>query len=364
MNIANDKIEEVISHFKITGTLLNIKANREGHINSTFISTFEAGGIIKKYTHQRINTHVFKHPFEVMENINAITSHIRKKLIKENCEVTKRCLQVVKTKDNTLLFVDKVGGHWRTYHFIDDVKTFSTIENEEQAKLLGHAVGQFQLYLSDFDGTTLHETIPHFHDMTLRYKQLEKAKKVNFNNRIEMVKEELHFLEVNKERGQRLWQSMERGLLPVRVTHNDTKMNNVLFSLDGKEALCVIDLDTVMPGTILFDTGDMIRTATNRAAEDETDLNKVECDVALHKALIQGYLSKALFLTPSEKELVVESGRNITQIMAVRFLSDYLNGDIYYHIEREDHNIIRARTQIKLIQDMDKKWDILTHIEN
>lgn len=272
-------------------------------------------------------------------------------------------LQVVKTKDNCLLFVDQTGGHWRTYHFIDNVRTFSTIENEKQARLLGDAVGQFQLQLSDFDGTTLHETIPHFHDMALRYEQLEKAKEVNFNNRLVHVKNELEFLASNRERGNILYENMMNGTLPTRVTHNDTKINNILFSLDGQKALCVIDLDTVMPGTILFDTGDMIRTATTTAAEDEINLDKVECDVTLHKALITGYLSKAHFLTSLETELLVESGRNLTQIMAVRFLTDYLNGDVYYYTNRDDHNLIRARNQIKLMQDMDKKWDILTHFE-
>lgn len=363
MTIDNLIVEKAISQFKITGTLINYKANKEGHINSTFISTFDDEGITRKYTHQRINTNVFKHPFEVMENINAVTSHIRKKLIEQKLDVEVRALQVVKTKDNCLLYVDTNGGHWRTYIYVDNVRTFSTIENEEQAYLLGQAVGEFQLQLSDFDGTTLHETIPHFHDMSLRYEQLEKAKEVNCNNRLIHVQDEIEFLLTNKERGEILWQNMEQGILPTRVTHNDTKINNILFSLDGKEALCVIDLDTVMPGTILFDTGDMIRTATTTAAEDEIDLNKVECDVALHKALIKGYLSKALFLTSLEKELVVESGRNLTQIMAVRFLTDYLNGDIYYYTEKEDHNLIRARNQIKLMQDMDKKWNILTHFE-
>lgn len=363
MTIDNLIVEKAISQFQITGTLINYKANKEGHINSTFISTFDDEGIIKKYTHQRINTHVFKNPFEVMENISAVTSHIREKLIEQKLDVEMRALQVVKTKDDSLLYVDENGGHWRTYLYVDNVRTYSTIENTEQAKLLGQAVGEFQLQLSDFDGTTLHETIPHFHDMSFRYKQLEKAKEINFNNRLIHVEDEIEFLNSNKERGEILWNKMEQGLLPTRVTHNDTKINNVLFSLDGNEALCVIDLDTVMPGTILFDTGDMIRTATTTAAEDEIDLNKVECDIALHKALITGYLSKAQFLTTLEKELVVESGRNLTQIMAVRFLTDYLNGDTYYYTEKEDHNLIRARNQIKLMQDMDKKWDILTHFE-
>ncbi len=202
MDISTKTIENVISHFRIAGELIHIQANKEGHINSTFISTFNNHGTIYKYTHQGINTNVFKHPFEVMENIDAVTSHIRQKLLEANVDVNQRCLQVVPTHDNSLLYEDSAGGYWRTYHYIDNVKTYATIKDEEQARLLGEAIGQFQLQLSDFNGTTLHSTIPHFHDMALRYEQLENAIKNNHDNRIIHVGEELSFLQANKQRGQ------------------------------------------------------------------------------------------------------------------------------------------------------------------
>ncbi|NBK23027.1 MAG: aminoglycoside phosphotransferase family protein [Spirochaetia bacterium] len=359
MQSNENKLRKVISQFKIEGTLTHVKANREGHINSTYISSFVHEGNIRKYTHQRINNYVFKKPLEVMENINAVTMHIRSKLVGNYSDVDQRCLRVVQTRDGKLAHIDEEGGYWRTYLYIDHVKTFSTIRDANQAYLLGEAIGNFQLQLSDFDGTTLHETIPHFHDMGLRYQQLEEAVQVNYQNRLGQVGTELAFLRDNRERGLVLWDGMTSGKLPIRVTHNDTKINNVLFKPDGSEALCIIDLDTVMPGTILFDTGDMIRTATTTGEEDATDLSTVTCDEKLHKALIEGYLAKAEFLTDLERSLVVESGRNITQIMAVRFLTDFLNGDKYYSIERERHNLDRARTQIKLMQDMDAKWDLL-----
>ena len=358
MQSDENKLRTVISHFSIEGSLTNIKANREGHINSTYISTFVQDEKIKKYTHQRINNYVFKNPLEVMENIDSVTKHIRTKLIGTYADVDQRCLRVVPTRDGSLMHIDEEGGYWRTYHYIDHVKTFSTIKDASQAYLLGEAIGNFQLQFVDFDGKSLHETIPHFHDMGLRYQQLEEALSVNYQNRLVYVGSELEFLRENKERGLVLWEGMASGKLPIRVTHNDTKINNVLFNPEGTEALCVIDLDTVMPGTILFDTGDMIRTATTTGKEDATDLSTVTCDVELHKALIQGYLSKAEFLTDLERSLVIESGRNITQIMAVRFLTDFLKGDKYYSIERERHNLDRARTQIKLMQDMDAKWDV------
>ena len=361
MQSTENKLRTVIAQFSIEGALSHVKANREGHINSTYISTFVHDGNIKKYTHQRINDYVFKKPLEVMENIDSVTKHIRSKLIGNFTDIDQRCLRVVETRDGSLAHIDEEGGYWRTYHYIDHVKTFSTIEDASQAYLLGEAIGTFQLQLADFDGKSLHETIPHFHDMGLRYQQLEEAIVTNYQNRLGQVGPELAYLQENKERGLILWDGMASGKLPVRVTHNDTKINNVLFKADGSEALCIIDLDTVMPGTILFDTGDMIRTATTTGEEDATDLSTVTCDEKLHKALIQGYLSKATFLTEKERSLVVESGRNITQIMAVRFLTDYLKGDKYYSIDREKHNLDRARTQIKLMRDMDAKWDLLNY---
>jgi hypothetical protein len=359
MQLHETELRLVISHFAIEGSLISLQANHEGHINSTFISTFMERGTIKKYTHQRINSYVFNNPLEVMENIQAVTEHIRSKLIGTFSDMDRRCLRVVKTREGNLVHIDPEGEYWRTYHYIDHVRTFNTITDAGQAYLLGEAIGNFQLQLADFDGESLHETIPRFHDMEFRYQQLEEAIQVNHQDRVAQVGPELAYLKENKERGLVLWDGMKEGRLPTRVTHNDTKINNVLFNADGSGALCIIDLDTVMPGTILFDTGDMIRTASSTGEEDATDLSTVSCDVKLHKALIHGYLSKADFLTYQERALVVESGRNITQIMAVRFLTDFLNGDKYYTIERENHNLDRARTQIRLIQDMDEKWNIL-----
>nr|WP_319473078.1 aminoglycoside phosphotransferase family protein [uncultured Sphaerochaeta sp.] len=360
MQISEHKLRQVINHFAIEGSLTSIEVNKEGHINSTFFTTFTNKGSVQKYTHQRINTLVFKQPEALMENVSLVTSHIRSKLIGHYDNVDQRCLRVIPTRSGANVYVDEDGGYWRTYQFIDYVKTFKTIADAEQAYLLGEAIGNFQLQLSDFDGNLLHETIPHFHDMRLRYEQLEEAIQVNHDDRIQMVGPEVEYLMDSKERGFMLWDKLQEGRLPVRVTHNDTKINNVLFSLDGKEALCIIDLDTVMPGTILFDTGDMIRTATTTAEEDATDLSTVHCDTSLHHALLAGYFSKADFLTPLERSLVVESGRNITQIMAVRFLTDFLNGDRYYHIDRENQNLERARNQIALMQDMDSKWQTLS----
>lgn len=356
-------LSHILAQFQIEGTLISLKSNHEGHINTTLFSTFEEDGKLFKYTHQKINTFVFKDPEALMRNVCLVTGHIRSKLVDLYTDIDRRCLQVVRTRTNDVGYLDADGGYWRTYRFIDGVKTFRTIKNEKQAYLLGEAVGNFQLQLADFDGRMLFETIPHFHDMRTRYEQLEAAIQTNYENRLKLVEPELEFLLDNRERGYILSDALASGKVPLRVTHNDTKMNNVLFSEDGSEALCIIDLDTVMPGSILFDTGDMIRTATITSEEDETDLTKVTCDVKLHRALLDGYFSKATFLTSAERSLVVESGRTITQIMAVRFLTDFLNGDRYYHIDRELQSLDRTRTQVALMRDMDAKWEILTQGE-
>jgi hypothetical protein len=359
---ADKKVMEIIGKFAIDGKLLEIKSNTEGHINSTFISTFKQDKAITQYTHQLVNDVVFTHPEQVMENIQAITSHIRLKLQQQGADqIDKRCLQLIPTKTGTFFMIDADGKLWRTYRYIDGVKTFSVLSDARDAYLLGGAIGTFALQLSDFDGGKLHVTIPNFHDMHVRYEQLDRAIETNNAERLVSVLDEIGFLMENRRRGMLLSDELKNGELPLRVTHNDTKMNNVLFSEQNDEALCVIDLDTVMSGTCLFDTGDMIRTGTCTAKEDERDLSKVHFNFTLFQSLIQGYYEKAKeFLTAKETSLIAESGRNITQIMAVRFLTDYLNGDVYYHIDRPNHNLDRARTQIALIKDMDRQWDAIT----
>jgi aminoglycoside phosphotransferase (APT) family kinase protein len=358
---ANEKVLKILGQFALEGNLIEIKSNTEGHINSTFISTFQKGEEITKYTHQMVNDVVFPHPQEVMENIQAVTSHIRTKLVQQGADrIDKRCLQLIPTKNGLFFTKDDEGKLWRTYRYIDGVRTFSVLKDTNDAYLLGGAIGTFALQLSDFDGEKLHVTIADFHDMGVRYRQLETAMRDNKAKRLGLVTEELEFLKENQKRGMVLTDELKKGNLPVRVTHNDTKMNNVLFDEVTGEAMCVIDLDTVMSGTCLFDTGDMIRTGTCTAAEDEQDLSKVQFDSTLFRALIQGYFEKAKgFLTEKERSLIAESGRNITQIMAVRFLTDYLNGDVYYHIDRPNHNLDRARNQIALIKDMDRQWKII-----
>ncbi len=375
----NDKDKaEIFKQFAVYGDLQSFQAFGKGHINNTYLSVWNQAGTQVRYTHQRINKHVFKKPAEVVENIRHITEHIAAKLaadtdIKVNADVrflvedtisaSRRVLTIVPTKDGRFFYVDRDGEYWRTYLFIEKASTFEQMDSPALAHKVGAAVGIFQQQLSDYSGPPLYETIPDFHNMHSRYEQLDRAVALNTAGRLETVREELAFLEENRARGMILSDGLANGALKRGITHNDTKLNNILFDDATGEAICLIDLDTVMPGTVLFDTGDLIRTAANTACEDENDLSKVHFDCAIFKALIDGYLGTAGgCLTAYEKSLIAESGRTLTQIMAVRFLTDYLNGDIYYKTTRPTHNLDRARTQIALIKSMDNQWERLQRI--
>lgn len=372
---------EIFKRFAIYGDLVSFKSFGGGHINGTYLSVWNQAGTQVRYTHQRINRRVFQNPAAVIENIRRITEHIAAKLIAEAepaaaiatqptpqpgtaaVPVSRQALTLIPAKDGRFFYLDPAGEYWRTYLFIEDAVTYERMESPALARKAGAAIGAFQRQLSDYRGPALHETIPDFHNMHSRYDQLDHAVAHDVAGRLAEVRAELAFLEANRARGMILSDGLARGTLPRGITHNDTKLNNILFDAATGNALCIIDLDTVMPGTVLFDTGDLIRTAANTACEDEPDLSKVRFDTSLFAALIDGYLSTASsFLTPAEKSLIAESGRVLTQIMAVRFLTDYLNGDRYYKISRPTHNLDRARSQIALIRSMDSQWDRILHI--
>ena len=359
-------VKDVFSRFALYGDLESFKSFGKGHINNTFLSTWNQAGTKVRYTHQHINKNVFKEPEKVIENIRAVTHHIYEKarLQKDNpFGASRRTLTLVPAKDGLFYYKDDEGEYWRTYLFIENASTFELMDNPVLAYKVGCAVGTFQKQLSDYAGPPLHETIPAFHNMKSRYAQLDTAASDDKAGRLDSVRDEFEFLQKNRSRGMILTDGLESGKLKKGITHNDTKLNNVLFDDATGEAICLIDLDTVMPGTVLFDTGDLIRTATNTGAEDERDLSKVGFNADVFRALIDGYTEKAAdFLTDYEKSLIAESGRILTQIMAVRFLTDYLNGDVYYKIERPSHNLDRARTQIKLMQSMDNQWALIQNI--
>lgn len=359
---------DVSKQFALYGDLQSFKAFGGGHINNTYLSVWNQAGTQVRYTHQRINKSIFKQPEQVIANIRHVTDHIAAKLAAEaangqaesDIPVSRRVLQLAPTRNGQFFHVDPEGEYWRTYFFIEKASTFEVMASTDLAYKVGSAVGRFQRQLSDYAGDPLYETIPDFHNMHSRYAQLDAAVAKDAAGRLACVRTELAFLEENRARGMILSDGLADGSLKQGITHNDTKLNNILFDDATGEAICLIDLDTVMPGTILFDTGDLIRTAANTACEDEQNLTLVRCNRDIFAALIGGYLRAAGgFLTAYEKDLIAESGRALTQIMAVRFLTDYLNGDVYYKISRPAHNLDRARTQIALMQSMDSQWEQL-----
>lgn len=352
-------ITDIVRQFSIYGEFIDASSFGSGHINDTFQSRWSQAGTIVRYTHQRINHRVFVHPDKVMENILRVTSHIAKKNQEAGVpDWSRRSLIVVPARDGKPWVRDDEGNWWRTYLFVEDAHTRDTTASPQEARFLGAGIGLFQKQLADLPSPRLHDTIEGFHNMGKRYLRFYKVLEKDPCARAKNAAAEIDFMQKNEERGSILIRALQEMKIPERICHNDTKMNNILIDNKDSKALCVIDLDTVMPGTSLFDLGDLIRTVTNKAAEDEQDLSKVEFDIDFFENLLEGYLSQALeFLSPQEIPLLAESGRNITQIMALRFLTDYLDGDKYYRTVRPEHNLDRCRTQIALINSMDSKWE-------
>jgi len=355
---------EIAGLFAIYGEFINAGIFGSGHINDTFLSCWNQAGTKTRYIHQRINNQIFIHPDKVMENILRVTNHITNKNREAGVQdLSRHSLTVVHAKDGKPWARDAEGNWWRTYLFIEDSYTKDTASSLEEARFLGEGAGLFQRQLADLTLPRLHDTIPDFHNMEKRYLRFYEALKKDTHKRSKDAAFEIDFLIKNEERGAALDCALREGLIIERICHNDTKMNNILIDNKDSKALCMIDLDTVMPGTSLYDLGDLIRTAANRAAEDETDILKVDFDTGFYKSLLTGYLSQTLvFLTAEEKKLLAESGRNITQIMGLRFLTDFLEGDHYYHTIRPKHNLERCRTQIALIKSMDSKWETIQEI--
>lgn len=335
LSVQENEIRKVAGRFGFHD-VSGISRISAGHINATYrIDTAEGQFIL-----QRINTSVFTEPERMMENISIVTEKIPE-------------LRIIKTEDGRLC--DREGyGVFRMYNFIPDSVSYEYIDSDQLAERMGKALRNFHTVLSGIDASSLSETLPHFHDMAFRFRQFDEALDADRAGRKDSVKEEIRFLTDGKERASIISSLYAEGKLPGRVTHNDTKLSNVLFDRNTGEYITFIDLDTVMPGTLLFDTGDMIRTGCSMAREDEENPENVHFSLSYFNAMKHGYLDGNDMLTPLESSLFAESGRTITFIMALRFLTDYLNGDVYYQTRYSEHNLVRARNQIKLVKEMDE----------
>jgi hypothetical protein len=358
LNLKHD-VRAVAAHFQIPGEFLEAAPYGSGHINDTYCVVFNQGGTRVRYIFQRINHDVFKHPAALMENIQRVTAHLAKKSTGD-ADQARRGLTLIPARDGRpYYYCGESGNHWRAYVFIEQARTFDAVESAPQAFQAAQAFGNFQKRLADLPAPRLHDTIPDFHHTPKRFAALEKAIAADVVNRAKLAGPEIEFA----LRHQAICSVLLDANLPERVTHNDTKLNNVMLDDATGEGICVIDLDTVMPGLALYDFGDMVRTTTSPAKEDERDLSKVMMQFPMFEALARGYLSSAAgFLTPAEKKFLPFSGQLITFEIGIRFLTDFLAGDTYFKVHRDGHNLDRCRTQFKLVESIEQQEEPMNQL--
>jgi hypothetical protein len=349
------QLQEISKKFQIYGEILHAETLKIGHINETYTATYDQGGTRVRYIHQKINRNVFRNPAGVMKNVMRVTTHIRKKLeARQVRDVTRRSLIVIPTRDGKSYFENGGQEVWRTFVFVEGVETYEAVQSPPQAYQAGRAFGEFQNLLVDLPGERLFETIPDFHNTRKRFAALQSAIQEDRFNRAKDAKMEIEFALKREPLVDIILKAMAKGKIPERITHNDTKFNNVMLDVVSGEAMCIVDLDTVMPGCALYDFGDMVRTTTSPTLEDEPDLTKVKMQMPMFKKLAEGYLSTAgEFLTKAEKSYIAFSGKLITFEIGIRFLTDFLSGDTYFRIHRPGHNLDRCRTQFKLVESIE-----------
>lgn len=353
-------MDSIIQQFAIKGEAGEIKPLKIGHINDSFIvENKDANG--DSYFLQKINHHIFKDVEGLQRNIQLVTDHLREKLQQASeTDIDRKVLRLIPTKDNKLFYKDEAGDYWRMYINIRGTKSYDIV-NEELSQKAGKAFGNFQLLLSDISHDELIETIPDFHNMEFRLRQFREAVDNNAAGRVELCRNLIEEIELRAEEmclPQRLFRE---GKLVKRINHCDTKVNNMLFD-ENDEPICIVDLDTVMPGFVLSDFGDFMRSAANNGKEDDTELANVWFRMDIFKAYTIGYLSLAKgFLTPLETEMLPFGAKLITYMQLVRFLGDYINGDTYYKTEYPEHNLQRSKSQFTLLQDIERKYEEMQH---
>ena len=355
---------EALIGFQLDGMVMKAVRYGSGHINDTFLMTLREDDETEgRVILQRMNKSIFTKPVELMENIMGVTSFLRERIIKNGGDPDRETLNVIPTKDGKPYFIDSEGEYWRCYKFIEDATSYDQVENPEDFYESAVAFGNFQRLLADYPAATLHETIKGFHDTKARFEVFKKAVADDVCGRAASVKDEIDFYLSHADVANVFGDLLEKGELPLRVTHNDTKLNNIMIDNETHKGICVIDLDTVMPGLAMNDFGDSIRFGASTAAEDEKDLDKVWCDMDLFDVYTKGFIEGcAGRLTEKEIELLPMGAKVMTFECGMRFLTDHLQGDTYFKIHRENHNLDRARTHMKLVQDMEAKWDIMNEI--
>ncbi len=356
MTYTQDDFRRICSKFALYGDFLVAVPFGGGHVNDTFQLTFDQGGVRLHYVLQRINRNVFRKPELVMENMDRVTRHLLAKIHAEKVETRKRTIRLLRTFANQPCVTDERGDVWRAYIFVENARAYDVLETPEQAFKVAQAFGEFQCNLVDLPGPRLHETIPDFHNTPKRLEALRQAIRRDPVGRERRVRREIDFIMKRADETERLLRLQAEGAIPERITHNDTKVNNILIDDLTGDGICVIDLDTVMPGLSLYDFGDMVRAGTSPAEEDEVDLAKVGMRFEMYEALYRGFLSSAgSFLTEAERENLPFSGKLITFEIAIRFLTDYLEGDVYFKVKRPEHNLERCRNQLRMVESIEEQ---------
>ncbi|MEG1687028.1 MAG: aminoglycoside phosphotransferase family protein [Angelakisella sp.] len=354
------------AQFPFDGELVSVARYGSGHINDTFAVVLQQpANKTKRYILQRINSDVFRHPLEVQENIQGVTHFLSEQLVKTGGDPLRETLTMLLTKDGKVCWRDDEGEFWRVYLFIENTISYQLVKDANDFYESARSFGNFQRLLADYPAETLHETIANFHNTPDRLRQFREALVADKLGRAKEVQPEIDFVLSREQDCSLLVDQQKAGLLPLRVTHNDTKLNNILIDGTTGRGICVIDLDTVMPGLSAYDFGDSIRFGASSAEEDEQDLSKVHFVPALFDIYTKGYLEVAgAALTPAEIDSLRVGSKLMTLECGMRFLADHLNGDTYFKIHREGHNLDRARTQFKLVAEMEQRWDEMQQIVN
>ena len=364
LEISKERVQFLQDSFQLDGEFTSVEILNNGLINFTCVLHFkQADGKDKAYVAQKINTNVFKDVNALMSNIAGVTSYLREGIKKSGGDLSRETLHFRKNKDGKHYVIDEHNNAWRCYRHVGDVYSCNSIENAQVFYNAGKAFGNFQNALADYPAEKLYETIPNFHNTYSRFLDFKKAVEEDKAGRKGSVPKEIQFVLDREKDTHVVLDLIESGEIPIRVTHNDTKLNNILFDNETDEGICVIDLDTIMPGSALYDFGDSIRFGANTASEDEKDLSKVSLSLPLYKAYVEGYLSSAKdSLVPKEIELLPFSAKLMTFECGMRFLTDYLNGDTYFKTTYKEHNLVRCHTQFKLVADIEKKMDEMKKI--
>lgn len=357
-------LPEIAAHFQFEGQFLDAIPHAGGHIHDSFLVRCRIeSGQIRLYLLQRLNTHVFRDPQALMENVARVSAHLQRKVLLAGGDPERQALALIPTQDGEPYLRTPAGAYWRAYHYIRDAPSYERAQSPEHVYQAGLAIGRFQDWLQDLPPRLLHATIPDFHHTPRRFQAFVQAVAQDTCQRAPLVETEIAFARARGARAAALVEAQANGELPLRVTHNDTKLNNILIDAHSGRGLCLVDLDTVMPGLAAYDFGDAVRSVANPTPEDARDLSAVTLDLALFERFTHGYLETARgFLTGSEVESLPLACWMMTYECGVRFLTDFLRGDVYFKTRRPQHNLDRCRVQFKLLEALEQNFEKMVRI--